>query len=391
MTGTATAEEIQGRWRYKDMPASKSRCVQRLGADSCSPKRLCALEWDGQALRLLDQTLIPERIEYVVCTTVDEVAEAIRSMRVRGAPAIGAAAAYGMVLAALQERNAGAGPGSAALVERLKVSADRLIATRPTAVNLKWAVDRILKAADEALKSSADILERVSLEADAIAQEDIEINRSIGRHGVRLLPDEVNILTHCNTGALATVGYGTALGVIRAAVEMGKRVRVFVDETRPFLQGARLTAFELMQDGIDVTLIVDSAAAYLMKQGRIDVVIVGADRIAANGDVANKIGTYSLACLARQHGIPFYVAAPTSTIDLSLGSGGEIPIEERPAEEVTCVAGKRIAPEGVRVYNPAFDVTPATLVSAIITEYGVVWPPYPERLKEVCGACRVGS
>lgn len=369
------------------MTKTQAQCVRSVAGDSPG-SRICALEWDGQSLRLLDQTQVPYKIEYVVCTTDDDVAEAIQSMQVRGAPAIGAAAAYGMVLAALKFQKSGIEAGSAldtdALLRSLSESADRLIATRPTAVNLRWAVERVLKVARETSGTCADIVERMIDEAGAIAREDVEVNRSIGVHGARLLADEVSILTHCNAGALATVGYGTALGVVRAAVAMGKRVRVYAGETRPFLQGSRLTAFELMQDGIDVTLIVDSAAGYLMQQGKIDVVVVGADRIAANGDVANKIGTYSLACLARQHGIPFYVAAPICTVDLSLSSGDEIPIEERGAEEVTSIGDKQLAPSGVRVVNPSFDVTPASLVSAIITERGVLYPPFATSLKAAC-------
>lgn len=377
------------------MAAGKPECVQRIAGDECGSRGLCALAWDGQSLHVLDQTQIPDKIEYIICTTAEDVAEAIRSMRVRGAPAIGAAAAYGMVLAALELHKGSAEQDltsdAATLLRRLSESADHLIATRPTAVNLKWAVKRVLQAAREASGTCADVLMRITDEADAIAREDVEINRSIGRNGAELLADEVSVLTHCNTGSLATVGYGTALGVIRAAVEMGKRVRVYADETRPFLQGSRLTAFELMQDGIDVTLIVDSAAAYLMKQGKIDVVVVGADRITANGDIANKIGTYSVACLARQHGIPFYVAAPMSTVDLSLASGDEIPIEERGPEEVTSICGKQLAPPGARVVNPAFDVTPASLVSAIITELGVLYAPFLTSLKAACGPAVAGA
>lgn len=347
-----------------------------------------ALKWDGASLHVLDQTVLPADVRYLACCRADDVADCIRDMRVRGAPAIGAAAAYGMVLAAMEEQGERSSDSSASdLLRRLSEAADRLVATRPTAVNLRWAVERVLSAARGAVESGEsgdDILARVQAEADAIAREDVEINRSIGQHGASLLDDDVTVLTHCNTGSLATVGYGTALGVIRAAVAMGKRVRVFAGETRPFLQGSRLTVYELMSEGIDVTLVVDSAVASLMKQGRIDAAIVGADRITASGDVANKIGTYSIACLARQHGVPFYVAAPTSTIDLSLISDDEIPIEERSAEEVTHFAGKRVAPAGAKVFNPAFDVTPSCLVSAIITEHGVLCPPHPEALRAVC-------
>lgn len=369
------------------MRCCESECVQRVGGGGASDQALCAMFFDGSSLHVLDQTLLPDTIEYVVCHSAEDVASAIRSMRVRGAPAIGAAAAYGVVLAALEHQRGDGKSGdseASALLQRLCESADHLIASRPTAVNLRWAVERVLTAAKAASVEADYVVSAVISEAEKIAREDVEANRSLGRHGAQLLGEDVTVLTHCNTGSLATVGYGTALGVIRAAAEMGKRVRVFADETRPFLQGSRLTALELAQERFDVTLIVDSAAAYLMKQGRIDAVIVGADRIAANGDVANKIGTYSLACLARQHGIPFYVVAPTSTIDLSLTSGDLIPIEERSADEITIVAGRRVAPKGVGVYNPAFDVTPAYLVSAIITEQGVLYPPYQSAIRAAC-------
>jgi methylthioribose-1-phosphate isomerase len=354
-----------------------------------------ALKWDGASLHVLDQTLLPANVQYMVCSRADDVADCISDMKVRGAPAIGAAAAYGMLLAALEAQRELSGDLSASdLVSRLSEAADRLVTTRPTAVNLKWAVERVLSAAREAAESGesgGDVLARAQAEADAIAREDVEMNRRIGQHGASLLGSDVTVLTHCNTGSLATVGYGTALGVIRAAVAMGRRVRVFAGETRPFLQGSRLTVYELMSEGIDVTLVVDSAVASLMKQGRIDAAIVGADRITANGDVANKIGTYSIACLARMHGVPFYVAAPTSTVDLSLTVPDEIPIEERSAEEVTHVAGKRVAPAGAKVFNPAFDVTPSCLVSAIITEHGVLRPPYPEALRAVCRSQAEGA
>jgi len=359
-------------------------------ADRSEASRLApvALRWDGRSLHVLDQTLLPAETHYIVCTRAGDVADCIRDMKVRGAPAIGAAAAYGMLLAALEAgRGHSADSRTSDLISKLSEAADRLVATRPTAVNLKWAVERLLseaKGAAESGESVSGLLARVQAEADAIAREDIETNRRIGQHGALLLGDDVAVLTHCNTGSLATVGYGTALGVIRAAVEMGKRVRVFAGETRPFLQGSRLTVYELMSEGIDVTLVVDSAVASVMRQERIDAAIVGADRITANGDVANKIGTYSIACLARMHGVPFYVAAPTSTVDLSLTAPEDIPIEERSAEEVTHVAGKRVAPVGTKVYNPAFDVTPSCLVSAIITEHGVLRPPYPEALRALC-------
>lgn len=329
-----------------------------------------ALEWTGRSLRLLDQTKLPRAIVWLDCQTHQDVARAIADMVVRGAPAIGAAAAYGLVLAAQ------ANPA----LESLQQAAVELGNTRPTAVNLRWALQRMLRAADLATDHLAAVLEA---EANRLAEEDVAVNRAIGRHGAELVPAEARILTHCNAGALATVGYGTALGVIRAAVEQGKRVEVFADETRPYLQGSRLTVFELMQDQIPVTLLTDSMAGFLMAQGRVDLVVVGADRVTQNGDVANKIGTYSLAVLAKEHGIPFYVACPLSTLDLSLPSGDQIPIEERSASEVTGVGGLQLAPDGVKVWNPAFDVTPHRLVTALITERGVIRPPYGPALADL--------
>lgn len=338
-----------------------------------------ALKWTGSALQLLDQTKLPSRIEWVTCHTSEQVADAIRGMIVRGAPAIGAAAAYGMVLAAGEID----GSGVEEFGNKLQEAAERLRQTRPTAVNLAWALERMLNVA---LKSeSVDTREELEMEANRIAEEDVAANRAIGRFGAELVPDRASILTHCNAGALATVGYGTALGVIRAAVEQGKKVQVFADETRPYLQGSRLTTFELMQENIPVTLITDSMAGFLMSRGQVDLVVVGADRVTRNGDVANKIGTYTLAVLAKEHGIPFYVACPISTLDLSLSSGKEIPIEERQAEEVTHIGGIRLAPEAVRVWNPAFDVTPHELVTAIITEKGLISPPYAEKLPKLTG------
>jgi methylthioribose-1-phosphate isomerase len=320
------------------------------------------VDYQDNAVRLIDQTALPEIVRVVECRTVDEVADAIRSMKVRGAPAIGATAAFGLALGA----QAFDGGDPTALRGRLAHVAETLKATRPTAVNLAWAVDRLLAVADEALAGSSgvpsgEVVRRVQRalldEACALADEDIAANRQLGAHGATLIPESANVLTHCNTGSLATVEYGTALGVIRAAAEAGKRLHVFVDETRPFLQGARLTAWELQQDGIPQTLISDNMAGHFMMRGAVDLVIVGADRIAANGDVANKIGTYTLAVLCKENGLPLYVAAPTSTIDLSLASGDEIAIEERSSDEVTHLAGRRIAPEGVRAAHPAFDVT----------------------------------
>lgn len=335
------------------------------------------MEWTGNSLRLLDQRKLPFIEEYVECKTHEEVAHAIKEMIVRGAPAIGVTAAFGYVLGFREYR-------SGDLKEWMKQVKEVLSRTRPTAVNLFWALNRMEKVFLENLKNEnlGEILEE---EVMKMAQEDIETNRAIGRNGAELIEDGSTILTHCNAGALATVDYGTALGVIRAAVEAGKRVRVFADETRPYLQGARLTAWELMKDGIEVYVITDNMAGWLMKRGMIDAVVVGADRIALNGDTANKIGTYSLAVLAKRNNVPFYVAAPISTIDPTIKSGDEIPIEERRAEEVTHCGGNRIAPEGVKVLNPAFDVTENSLITAIITEKGVIKPPFEENIKKILG------
>ncbi len=339
---------------------------------------LAPIEWSAGRLRLLDQTRLPEEEVWLTLADHRAVAEAVRSMRVRGAPAIGVAAAYGLALAA----RASAASDRDGLLAELRAAADELAATRPTAVNLSWALTRTLAAAEVA--PDAEALRRAVLdEAQRIQREDLEANRRLGRLGAELLPQAATVLTHCNTGALATAGYGTALGVVRAAVELGKQVRVVATETRPQLQGARLTAWELARDGIGCTLIVDAAAGALMRRGGIDLVIVGADRIAANGDTANKIGTYTLAVLAREHRLPFYVAAPTSSIDRSLPTGDAILIEERAPEEVTAPFGRRIAPEGTRARNPAFDVTPHELIAAIITERGVVRPAYGESLPVV--------
>lgn len=335
-----------------------------------------AIIWENDKLRLLDQTILPLKKEYVTCTNYREVADAIRTMKVRGAPAIGVSAAYGMALAA---REIKAGSREEFLGE-LEKAAKVLFETRPTAVNLRWALERMMNLA-RSTESWHDLPEILAEEARRIEEEDIEVNRRMGRYGAELLPDKATVLTHCNAGALATAGYGTALGVIRAAVEMGKDIRVFADETRPFLQGARLTAFELMEDKIPVTLITDNMAGWVMKLGKVDAVLVGADRIAANGDTANKIGTYSVAVLAKENDVPFYVVAPTSTFDLTIKTGEEIPIEERSSREVVEVLGQRIAPEGVAVFNPAFDVTPAKYISAIVTENGVARPPYEESLR----------
>jgi methylthioribose-1-phosphate isomerase len=339
------------------------------------------MRWEDGVLLLLDQTKLPGTVEYIQCRDHETVAEAIRSLRVRGAPAIGAAAAYGLVLGVLAARPR----NRQELLARAREVAEVLASTRPTAVNLTWALNRLLhKLEATPSQDTRELTELLINEAHAIYQEDREGNKRIGRYGQELVPRGARILTHCNAGALATAGYGTALGVIRAAYEAGKQVSVYADETRPLLQGARLTTWELLQDNIPVTLITDNMAAYLMARGMVDLVVVGADRIAANGDVANKIGTYGLAVLAKEHGLPFYVAAPLSTIDLSLVSGKDIPIEEREPEEVTHLAGVPVAPAGVKVWNPAFDVTPARLVTAIITDRGVARPPYAESLPRLC-------
>jgi len=331
--------------------------------------------WCDDHVEMIDQTALPGRVDWLTSRTFSEVAEAIRSMKIRGAPAIGIAAAYGVALAALGSKATEA----ADLRRELEEASEFLAATRPTAVNLFWALQR-MKATWERQADVAATRRALVEEARALAAEDEQMCRDIGRHGATLVPQDARILTHCNAGALATGDYGTALGVIRAAHEAGKVHMVWVDETRPFLQGARLTAWELMQDHIPCRLICDNMAGHFMQRGQVDMVVVGADRITAHGDVANKIGTYSVAVLCREHGIPFYVAAPYSTIDPTLVDGRDIPIEERSGDEVTLMAGHRIAPEGVSVANPAFDVTPARLVSAIITERGVFRPPYAESL-----------
>ena len=341
------------------------------------------VEWTpAGTVRLIDQTRLPTEEVYLECRSVGEVAEAIRTMKVRGAPAIGITAAMGLALGAQTIRAA----TPAKFQTALEAMASDLIRTRPTAVNLAWAVRRLLAVARKARDLPVEqVRAALVAEARAVCEEDLRANRAMGQYGQRLVPDPARILTHCNAGGLATAGYGTAVGVIRAAAEAGKRIAVWVDETRPLLQGARLTAWELQRAGIPATLITDNMAAHFMRKGQVDLVVVGADRIALNGDVANKIGTYGVAVLARAHGIPFYVAAPISTLDLTLSDGAAIPIEERAPAEVTHVGGRRLAPEGIRVANPAFDVTPAGYVEAIITERGIARPPYEESLPQLAG------
>lgn len=333
------------------------------------------IQWTDGGVVMIDQTRLPREETYVTCRDYREVAEAIRSMVIRGAPAIGVAAAMGVAIGVLHANEQ-------ALDAEVETICSTLAATRPTAVNLFWAIER-MRTLYESLRGQPlqAIRDRLIREAQQIRLEDIAINQSIGRHGAELVPDGKTVLTHCNAGALATAGYGTALGVIRAAVEAGKKIDVFADETRPFLQGARLTAWELQQDSIPATLITDNMAGYFLASGRIGCVVVGADRIAANGDVANKVGTYSVAVLAKENNVPFYVAAPISTLDLTLESGTQIPIEQRAASEVTHVFGVPVAPDGIAVENPAFDVTPNRYVTAIITERGVARAPYTESLR----------
>jgi methylthioribose-1-phosphate isomerase len=340
---------------------------------------LPTIAWDSGEVVMVDQRKLPGQEVYVRCRTASEVARAIRTMVIRGAPAIGVAAAMGIALGMRASRAS----GTRQVAVELNKICDLLAATRPTAVNLFWAIARMRQAfaaGVQAGESVADLATRLEREAHAIHDEDVENCRQMGQHGAAVVPAGARILTHCNAGALATAGYGTALGVIRAAAEQGKVAQVFADETRPFLQGARLTAWELTRDHVPTTVITESMAGPLMRQGGIDVVVVGADRIAANGDVANKIGTYTVAMMAHVHGIPFYVAAPRSTIDLATANGDGIPIEQRSAREVTHLGATRLAPADAAVWNPAFDITPAALVAGIITERGIVRPPFPESL-----------
>ncbi len=344
--------------------------------------RVETLRWRADKLEMIDQRILPMRFEYLSYANADEVAEGIRSMVVRGAPAIGCAAAYGVALQALAYQHADKSGFEQAMAHGFQV----LAASRPTAVNLFWALQRVKEFLQaHAHQSQVQMAAALLALAHEISAEDVRINRAMGDFGAALLKDGARVLTHCNAGALATAGHGTALGVIRSAVEAGKKISVFADETRPFLQGARLTAWEMVQENIPVTLITDNMAGHLMKCGEIDAVIVGTDRVAANGDVANKIGTYMVAVLAHRHNIPFYVACPLSTIDMQLPHGDAIPIEERSHDEVTGFGAQRWAPSGVQVRNPAFDVTPAELVSALITEKGVVYRPDQAALRQLFG------
>jgi methylthioribose-1-phosphate isomerase len=340
---------------------------------------LPTIEWNDGVVVMIDQRKLPAKEVYVTCRTAKDVARAIKAMVIRGAPAIGVAAAMGIALGMRRSR----ATGTKQFTTEFQRTCDLMAGTRPTAVNLFWAIDRMKEVFAGAARAGASVSElTVALDAEAkrIHDEDIENCRTLGAHGAALVPAGARVLTHCNAGALATAGYGTALGVIRAAVEAGKGVTVLADETRPFLQGARLTAWELIRDGIQTTVITDNMAGAMMRLGEIDLVLVGADRIAANGDVANKVGTYSVAVLAREHGLPFYVAAPTSTVDLETADGAGIPIEERPSREVTHIGSARLTPEGAGIRNPAFDVTPARYVAGIITERGVATPPYTHSL-----------
>ena len=340
---------------------------------------LPTIEWQGDAVVMIDQRKLPSTEVYVSCKTAAEVAKAIKTMVIRGAPAIGVAAAMGIAMGMRRST----ATGTKQFTTEFQKTCDMMAATRPTAVNLFWAIEKMKHVFAEAAQGGCsvdEIKQRLEAEARRIHDEDVESCRTMGAHGATLVPQDARILTHCNAGALATAGYGTALGVIRAAAEQGKKVAVLADETRPFLQGARLTAWELVKDGIDTTVITDNMAGSMMRLGNVDLVVVGADRIAANGDVANKIGTYGVAVLAKEHNIPFYVAAPISTVDLHTPDGSSIPIEERNDKEVTHVGSSRLTPEGAHIRNPAFDVTPHKYVTAIITERGIARAPYDESL-----------
>jgi len=360
--------------------ASRSRSIT--SAQDDKKEMIQTLEWTDQGVRFIDQTKLPTEETYVTCRTHEQVADVIRTMVVRGAPAIGVAAAMGIALGVNNSKAETVGD----LKRELDQICDNMGKTRPTAVNLFWAIHRMQEKFERIrIRPIAQIKQGLVEESKRMHAEDIAANQAMGRHGATLMPSEGGVLTHCNAGALATAGYGTALGVIRAAVEQGKKIHVYADETRPFLQGSRLTAWELMKDGIPTTVISDSMAGALMKQGKIGAIVVGADRIAANGDVANKIGTYTVAVLAKENGIPFYVAAPISTVDLACPDGDKIPIEQRNPREVTHIGGKQMVPDGVSIENPAFDVTPARYVAAIITERGIVRAPYLESLQKLAG------
>jgi methylthioribose-1-phosphate isomerase len=342
---------------------------------------LPTIDLQDDAIVMVDQRKLPAQEVYVRCRTAPEVAKAIRTMVIRGAPAIGVAAAYGIALG--MKRSTAKGTRQFAV--DFQKTCELMAATRPTAVNLFWAIDRMKRTFAEgahAGESPEELVQRLGREAKAIHDEDVANCRAMGRHGAQMVPDGARVLTHCNAGALATAGYGSALGVVRAAVEQGKRVAVFADETRPFLQGARLTAWELVRDGINTTVITESMAGPLMRAGEIDLVVVGADRIAANGDTANKIGTYTVAVMAKEHNLPFYVAAPLSTIDLSTPDGDHIPIEERDQREVSHLGASQLTPAGANIRNPAFDITPHRYITGIITERGILHPPYSESLKQ---------
>lgn len=343
---------------------------------------LPTIAWEGDEIVMVDQRKLPAREVYVRCRTARAVAKAVQKMVIRGAPAIGVAAAMGVALELRRSRAS----GTTQLATEFYKACELLAATRPTAVNLFWAIERmkrVFAAAIGAGRSTDEVKALIEAEATRIHDVGVASCRALGRHGAEVVPPDARVLTHCNAGALATGGYGSALGVVRAAVEAGKRVTVYADETRPFLQGARLTAWELVRDGIDTTVITDGMVGALMRAGRVDVVVVGADRIAANGDVANKIGTYTVAVMAKEHDVPFYVAAPVSTIDLDTAEGSGIPIEERDSREVTHLGASQLTPEGAAVWNPAFDITPARLVDGIITEHGICRPPFIESLVDV--------
>jgi len=340
------------------------------------------IKWRDNHILLLDQRRLPSKIQYLSCKNYKDIINAIKKMAIRGAPAIGVAAAMGLAMGSLSIR----AKTFDAFVRRFKEMADEMAQARPTAVNLRWSVERMSALVDSCSTMPPDeIRQMLRRESESILAEDIAINKRIGKNGEALVPETAAILTHCNAGALATGGYGTALGIVRASHEAGKKIRVIADETRPWLQGLRLTSFELMEDGIPVHVIADNAAGSFMRRKMIDLVITGADRIAANGDVANKIGTYQIAVLARENRIPFYVAAPVSTIDLRIKNGDNIPIEERDATEITHFNGRMIGPKGVKAINPSFDITPAKYITAIITEKGIIRPPYMSALKKLAG------